>query len=59
MEGVENKTSPLNNKQNNAIVEEVVDTEMKYKDLIYTVEVAAFKNAANYDASQLVSIGRI
>ena len=59
MEGVENKTSPLNNKQNNAIVEEVVDTEMKYKDPIYTVDVAAFKNAANYDASQLVSVGRI
>ena len=41
------------------VVEEVIETEMKRQEAIYTVQVAAYKNAANYDASHLVSFGRI
>ena len=41
------------------VVEEPIETETKSQEAIYTVQVAAYKNASNYDASHLVSFGRI
>ena len=41
------------------LVEEPIETETKSQEAIYTVQVAAYKNASNYDASHLVSFGRI
>ena len=41
------------------LVEEPIETETKPQEAIYTIQVAAYKNASNYDASHLVSFGRI
>ena len=41
------------------IEESVVVEEAVIEEAIYTVQVAAYKNASNYDASHLVSFGRI
>ena len=43
------------------MVEEAVieDRRLKSEEAIYTVQVAAYKNASNYDASHLASFGRI
>ena len=42
-----------------AVVEEPIETETKPQEAIYTVQVAAYKNASNYDASHLASFGKI
>jgi hypothetical protein len=41
------------------VVEEPIETETKPQEAIYTVQVAAYKNASNYDASHLASFGKI
>ena len=40
-------------------VEEIVVEEPVIEEAIYTVQVAAYKNASNYDASHLASFGKI
>jgi hypothetical protein len=41
------------------VIEEPIETETKPQEAIYTVQVAAYKNASNYDASHLASFGKI
>ena len=41
------------------VVEDAIETETKPQEAIYTVQVAAYKNASNYDASHLASFGKI